>query len=85
MEKILKYRIKAILAALPPTEERAKRKELRDKLGRSPQMFTLYVNATMDKKLDFYGTELPTIANVLGCSIEDLFTRVVVGQQVQGN
>ena len=77
IEKGLKYRIASILASYPPAVQRAKRRELREKLSRSPQMFTLCVNATMDKKLDFSGMELPTIANVLGCRIEDLYTPVV--------
>ena len=77
MEKKLKYRIASLLASFPPPVQRAKRKELRDKLGRSSQMFTLCINVTTDKKLDFLGMELPTIANVLGCNIEDLYTPVV--------
>jgi hypothetical protein len=77
MDKVLKYRIREILASYPPAVQRVKRAELREKLGRSPQMFTLYVNATIDKTLDFDGMELPTIANVLGVEIAELFTRVV--------
>ena len=77
IEKGLKYRIASILATYPPAVQRAKRRELREKLGKSPQMFNLYVNATLDKKLDFDGMELPTIAKVLGCGIEDLYTPVV--------
>ena len=77
MEKVLKYRIKAILAAYPPAVASAKHRELRGRLGRSQQMFIKYVNVTMDKKLDFKGMELPMIANVLGCRIEDLYTPVV--------
>jgi hypothetical protein len=77
MSGVLKYRIKSILGSLPAPVAREKRKELREKLGRSPQMFTLCLNATTDKTLDFVGMELPTIANILNVDISELFTKVV--------
>ena len=77
MKGKLKYKIKSMLATLPHREEAAKKRQLRECLGHSPQMFMHYLNARHEDTLDFKGMELPTIANVLGCNIEDLYTPVV--------
>jgi hypothetical protein len=72
-ETHLKYRIAEILAAFPPKVRTAKRVELLDKLGFTTEMFSKYIYTTTEKTLDFKGTQLPTIATVLNCQIEELF------------
>ena len=78
MEDRLKYRIGEILAGYPLPIRREKKQELQTKLGHSDVMMRRYLNATYADTLDFDGTELPIIAHVLGCKMDDLFTKVVL-------
>ncbi len=71
----LKYRIASILADMPPKMRKAKRTELKKALNIKPVMFSRYVHATTEHSLDFTGYQLMTIADILGCKLEELFTK----------
>lgn len=71
-----KYRITEILSAMLYQDRIKATSELKDKLGLTTVQFSRRIRVKVSDTLDFKGTELPTIANVLNVKIEDLFTKV---------
>lgn len=72
---MLKYRITEILNELPYQQRILKSSELKEKLSLTAVQLSRRVRVKIQDTLDFKGTELPLIANILDVPIEELFTR----------
>lgn len=71
----LKYRIKQFIYSLPAEEAQALRKKVVESIGRDNITFSRWINLPDWSKSDIPGGDLLKIAECLGVTVDELYTR----------